>query len=91
MNATLEIQINGNRGNNMKIVVGVIILSIFVFLIASPVGSSYFEDANVVTDAYESSPSNPDPSDQETSKGFPILVAMSFLGLVAVRRPTSDK
>ena len=75
----------------MKIAVGVIILSIFVFLIASPVGSSHIKDSIVVTDANESSPSNPDSNDQETSKEFPILVAMSFLGLAAVRKPNSDK
>jgi len=63
----------------MKIAVGVIILSMFVFLVAIPVSSSDFEDSIVVTDANESSPAKPDSNDQETSETFPILIAMNFL------------
>lgn len=74
----------------MKIAVGVIILSIFVLLVASPVGSSHFEDTIVLTDANVSSRSNPDSNDQGISKMFPVLISMSFLGLVAVRRNTSN-
>jgi len=74
----------------MKIAVSVIILSIFVLILASPVGSSHFVDRDETIEVTESSPSNPDSNDQETSNGFPILVAMSFLGLAAVRKPNSD-
>ena len=74
----------------MKITVGVTILSIFFFLLASPVGSSHFSDSFEVIDTTQSTPSNPDSNDQETST-FPILISMSVLGLVAVRRSTSDK
>ncbi len=74
----------------MKIAVGVIILLIFVILVASPVSSSHFADTIVVADITESSTSNPDSNDQETST-FPILISMSLLGFVAVRRPNSDK
>ncbi len=91
MMATLENLINGNRGNNMKFAAGVIILSIFVILVASPVSSSHFADSIVVTDTTVSSPSNPDPNDQKTSKTFPLLLSIGFLGLIAVRRDTSDK
>ncbi|NNK84748.1 MAG: hypothetical protein HKO91_04260 [Desulfobacterales bacterium] len=62
----------------MKIAIGVIILSMFVFLVAIPAISSNFEDRIVVTDASESAPANPDSKDQDTSETYPILTATSF-------------
>ena len=75
----------------MKITFGVIILSILIILVASPVSSSYFADRIEVTSATGGSPPKSDSNDQETSKSFPILLSMSFISLVAVRRPTTDK
>jgi hypothetical protein len=75
----------------MKMTVAAIILSTFVFFLASSVSSNYIADSIVVTDANESAPTQPDSDDQETSKTFPILLSMSVLGLAAVRRPPPGK
>ena len=90
MIATLDNPMNNNIGDNMKLAVGIIILSIFVIFVASPVNSIHYADSVEVSDTTESSPSKPDSNNQEPSI-YPILLAMSFLGLVTVRRPKPDK
>ena len=91
MIATTKNQISVSKGNNMKFAVGVMILSIFALLAVSPVSSSYFDDGVMVTDTIASSYSISDSNNQETFSVLPILLTIGIVGLVAVRRDSSNR
>lgn len=70
----------------MKIAVSVMTFLIFAFLIASPVGSSYFDDSVMDPDTTVKPYSISDTNNHEASSALLLLLTIGLIGLVAVRK-----